>query len=395
MSVASGTGPDRIWGEWEGKPLEGILAACRDLLEDPGYPTVRAWRAAGGKVFGHFQVYCPEEIPHAAGMLPVKVMGSRLEARQADARFGSYLCSIVKTSLEPALGGQLPLDMFVTHPICDAARNLAAIWGRNVRYPCEILYLPQNANSRHAAGYLAGEYRRLLARVEEVTSRPVSEAALAASVAVFNENRRLLRDLYAMRRERPWLLSVYENYLLMAVGTLLPRGEHNALLARALAAAGERRVRPRDKIRVVLVGGFCEQPPLDLLRSLTESCDVVDDDLLVGIRWITGDVAAGDAPLHALAEAYLDKSGWSPVQHDLRKPKERMLLSAIRQARATAVVVLAAKMCEPGLEEQVAFTKTLEKEGIPYFVSEFEENMTSFDSLDMQLETFVESVLFE
>ncbi len=51
-------------------------------------------------------------------------------------------------------------------------------------------------------------------------------------------------------------------------------------------------------------------------------------------------------------------------------------------------------MCEPGLDEQVAYVKALDEEGIPYFVNEFEENMTSFDSLQIQLETFIENVLF-
>ena len=40
--------------------------------------------------------------------------------------------------------------MFVTHPICDAARNLAGLWARNLPYPSQILYLPQNPNSAHA-----------------------------------------------------------------------------------------------------------------------------------------------------------------------------------------------------------------------------------------------------
>ena len=82
------------------------------------------------------------------------------------------------------------------------------------------------------------------------------------------------------------------------------------------------------------------------------------------------------------------------MQHDLRKPKEEMLLQRIHGAHASAAVVTAAKMCEPGLEEQVAYTHTLDANGIPYFVSEFEENMTSFDHLEIQLETFVESLLF-
>jgi len=57
--------------------------------------------------------------------------------------------------------------------------------------------------------------------------------------------------------------------------------------------------------------------------------------------------------------------------------------------------VTAAKMCEPGLEEQVTYIQTLEEENIPFFISEFEENMTTFSHLEIQLETFVENILFE
>ena len=85
------------------EPLDAVLGMCRELVEDPEYPTVRRWREAGGKVLGHFQVYFPEEIAHAAGLLPLKIRGAQIEARQAEARFGSYLCSILKTSLELAL----------------------------------------------------------------------------------------------------------------------------------------------------------------------------------------------------------------------------------------------------------------------------------------------------
>src|SRR3989338_2767519 len=113
--------------------LDESLHQCRELLEDIDFPTVRRWREAGGKVLGHFQVYFPEEIAHAAGMLPLKMRGASLEARQAEARFGSYLCSIIKTSLELSLSRRVPLDMFVSHPICDVARNLAAVWGRNFK----------------------------------------------------------------------------------------------------------------------------------------------------------------------------------------------------------------------------------------------------------------------
>ena len=146
---------------------------------------------------------------------------------------------------------------------------------------------------------------------------------------------------------------------------------------------------------MVFEGGFCEQPPLDLIRAIGRSCYVVDDDLMIGLRWILEDVPLDGDPLLNLATAYLESSSYSPVQHDLRKPKEEMLLQRIAGSGAQAAIVTAAKMCEPGLEEQVAYTRALDEKNVPYFVSEFEENMTSFDHLEIQLETFIENLLFE
>ena len=375
--------------------LDELLWSARELLEDDDYPTVHRWRDRGGKVVGHFQVYFPEEIVHAAGALPFRMRGAPVEPLQSDSRFGSYLCSILKTSLEIALTERVRLDMFVTHPICDAARNLAGIFGRNFDYPCEILYLPQNPNSSHSATYLRGEYDRLRRVVEEVVGRRVSNEDLRVSIHVYNRNRTLLRALYALKRETPWLLSADEAYALMALGGLMRREEHNEILEAALAMIRERDVPRPDRIRVVFEGGFCEQPPLDLIRAVARSCYVVDDDLLIGMRWILGDVPGTGDPLANLAEAYLEDSSYSPVQHDDRKRKEEMLLARVRDSGAEAAIVTAAKMCEPGLEEQVAYTHALDEAGVPYFVSEFEENMTSFDHLEIQLETFVENLMFD
>ncbi|MCK5439249.1 MAG: hypothetical protein KAI97_04860, partial [Gemmatimonadetes bacterium] len=90
--IGSSSSPT-VLPDWVGRPLDEVLQACEELLEDTDFPTVRQWRENGGKVIGHFQVYFPEEIAHAAGMLPFKVRGAPVEPAQADSRFGSYLCS--------------------------------------------------------------------------------------------------------------------------------------------------------------------------------------------------------------------------------------------------------------------------------------------------------------
>lgn len=381
--------------------VESIFEEARTLLEDPTYPAARRWleQHPNGKVLGHFQVYFPEELAHAAGVLPLKIAGfdTTVPIRQADAHLAAFVCSIARSALEVVMSGTLDiLDMFVFPPICDVARHSCAVWARNFDdVNCQIIYLPHNASSPNAVDYLTGEYRRILREIEEVASTRVTDAGLQASIALFNENRRLLRELYRMKRDAPWKVSAVEAYILTRTAGVMPREDHNDLLRRALAAIEEREARPQDRVKVIFSGGFCEQPPLDLLAVLQDVCYIVDDDLMVGLRWILEDVEVNGDPLRALADAYLNRSDYSPVQHDPRKPKEDMLVRKIRTAGAEAAIIAAAKMCEPGLEEQVGYSQRLYEEGIPHLVMEFEEKSTTFEQTRMEVETFAESLMFE
>ena len=385
----------RYFTKIQGQPLERVFELCRELAEDPQYPTVKSWRADGGKVVGHFQVYFPEEIAHAAGVLPVKMRGAQSDCMEAESHFGSYLCSVIKTSFDIALTGNIELDLFVTQPICDAARNLAGVFGRNLDYKCQILYLPQAANSKHSIEYLRAEYSRLMGDIEAVTGRRVTDKDLRASIALYNRTREMFAEFQRIRRETPWLIANHEAVAVMALAGTLPREEFNELLAAVIDMVGRRPATAKDKMRVVFEGGFCEVPPFDLLQTVSRSCYVVDDDIYIGLRYILGPVAADGDPLENLATAYIEQSTYSPVQHDSRKPKEKMLLERVERANGEAVILAAAKMCEPGLEEQVAYSKALEEAGIPYFISEFEENQNTFDNLAIQLETFVENIMFD
>jgi benzoyl-CoA reductase subunit C len=350
-------------------------------------------------VIGYFPVYFPEEVVHAAGLQPHAVLGggNKLEVRLADARIGSFVCSICRSTTEQGLNGTLRgMKGFFTQPICDAAKHMAGIWGRN--FPAQlsqILALPQNVNSSAAIRYVYDEYQRLRNVLATQVSHEISDEAIRASLHVYNENRRLQRELYRIKRDDPARLSTVEAYLLVRAGTRIRREEHNALLQEALRLLPERRVRPRDKPRVVFLGGFCEQPPLEMIETIEDACFIVDDDLLIGQRWITGDIPAEDGdPVWALAESYVERSAASPVQYDARKPKEEVLMRMLREARAEAAIITAAKFCEPGLDDQLALSHKLDAEKVPYLVLEFEEKMTSFEQMAMQVETFAESLLF-
>jgi len=378
--------------------LQELLERCHAAARDNTVPAKEALPEGFTGTIGHFPVYFPEEIAHAGGLLPLNILGggNKLELKHADARMGSFVCSICRSTTELGLNGTLQgLTGFVTHPICDAAKHLAGIWSRNLpEQLAQILYLPQNVNSQGVTRYIAAEYQRLRADLERKVGHPITDEALRTSIRIYNENRRLLRELYRIRRDEPWKVSCTESYLMMRAGTRMPREEHNLLLDRTLDLIRHRALPSQDKPRVVFLGGFCEQPPLEMLETIDDACFVVDDDLLIGLRWMTSDVPESGDPIWALAESFVERSAASPVQHDERKTKEGYLMEMLRSSKADAAILTAAKFCEPGLDEQVAWSKHLDQAGIQYLVLEFEEKMTSFEQMAMQVETFAESLLF-
>ena len=56
---------------------EDIIERCTALYEDLEFSAAREWKAAepGRKVVGYMPVYVPEEIIHAAGMMPLGIVG--------------------------------------------------------------------------------------------------------------------------------------------------------------------------------------------------------------------------------------------------------------------------------------------------------------------------------
>lgn len=373
-----------------------------EIIYDLNFSTVRAWKAEhpGAKAIAYFPVYAPVEIIHACGMLPVGLNGGgdRLDIQHADARFGSFICSIVKTTLEMGLTGHLePFEGLLFSSICDSARNLCFVMKRN--FPgvyVDFLHLPQNPSSGASIDFLASEYQRLKTNLESMTGRPTDDAALKHSIDLYNENRSLIRQLYDQRSDFPHLLRTSELYALVRTGNFIPVEEHNDILQRTLEEIPQRVGKRRDSVRIVVESAFCEQPPFDLIKLMEEAgCYIVDDDFILGPRWFSEDVPSGGEPVRVLAESYVDRAVYSSVRHDFRKPRIKGLIEKARHRKADAVIILIAKFCEPAYFDYVLYKQELEKEGIPHLLVEFEEKMFTFERMRTEVETFVESLLFE
>jgi benzoyl-CoA reductase/2-hydroxyglutaryl-CoA dehydratase subunit BcrC/BadD/HgdB len=83
------------------------------------------------------------------------------------------------------------------------------------------------------------------------------------------------------------------------------------------------------------------------------------------------------------------------VRHDFAHPRWEGLADKVHRTSADAVVFLIAKFCEPAYFDYVLFKKKLEEMGLPHLCLEFEEKLFTFDGLRTEIETFVESLVFD
>ena len=102
-----------------------------------------------------------------------------------------------------------------------------------------------------------------------------------------------------------------------------------------------------------------------------------------------------DNPLLALAESYSERAYYSGTKHDTREVKVAHLLRQVKDKKADAVVFQAAKFCEPALFDYALYRKSLDDARIPHLLLEFEEKTWIFDRARSEVETFVESLLFD
>lgn len=380
--------------------LNELIQRARELYDDIDLTAVREWKAAveGRKAIGHMPIYVPRELIHAAGMLPVGIVGGgdRLEIIRGDALFQSYICRIPRSTIELALSGRLDaLDGMLFPAICDVIRNLSGMW--KMLFPetyVRYVDVPQNFDRNVGGMFWRHELAQLRDDFARIAGRAISDDDLRSSIAVYNENRAALRELYRERSRRPWVFPLSELYLFLRAGNVLPPEEHTALIREYLRAAPlDTSRREQDHSRVVLTGMFCEQPPHGLLLTLERAgCAVVDDDLLLGMRWITGDIALEGDPLTNLGDAYLFASASSASRYAPNGHRAQWLLDSFARNEAEGVVFCAPSFCDPALLEQPILVAELDRRGVPHTEFKYSEDTGQFAVIREQAGTFSDSI---
>jgi benzoyl-CoA reductase subunit C len=382
------------------KTTAAIVERCQAIFDDLQFGVARAWKEAkpGRKVVAYMPVYVPRELVHAAGMLPLGILGAgeNLEVIHGDAYYQSYICRIPRSTLELGVTGRLDfVDGFLFPSICDVIRNLSGIW--KLQFPnvyVRYFDVPQNYQDGVGGEYYVRELEELREGLEGLSGTKITDEALRASIAVFNENRRLVREVYAARARAPWLAPASEVYLVMRAGMVLPVEEHTELLRDYLAAIRAEPRPQRDNCRIVLNGVFCEQPPLNLIKAIELSgCYVVDDDFTLVNRWLLDDVPTSGDPLQQLSKAFLHRSTETAAKYQPdEKLKGKFLIDSVKDHGAEGVIFAAPSFCDPALLDRPMLESALDRVDVPHIGFKYAENSAQMQPVREQAGTFADSI---
>ncbi len=380
--------------------IRKLLDYCQEVAFDLHFQEAASWKKQeeGRVVIGYMPIYFPREVVHAMNGLAVGIMGAgdRKQIVKGDAYYQSYICHMPRGIIEMALDGHFKdMDGFVFPSICDVIRNLSGIFqingtGRFAKY----LDFPQDFRESTGGAFYKHELEIVIDRIHEISGVEFSAERLNHSIALYNENRALLNTIYDIRQDAPWKLSAVDLYHIVRAGMCMPVEKHNDILKEVVDYIQGDVGEPMDKIKVVVSGAFCEQPPVGLIKAIENAgCYIVDDDFLIGNRWIQGDVEDDtDDPLSALARAYVNRSTFSSSVYDVPKPKGERLIALARNRKADGIIFAAPSFCDPALLDRPILQDKCEAENMRYIALGYSENTGQFKVIKEQVGAFSDSI---
>ncbi len=378
--------------------MDAILNQLAQIAANPN-ETAKAWKAAtGGRIIGSFPMHFPAEVIHAAGALPIILQESNDPITVGHGAMYPFFCGYTRSVVDQAAKGDFSyLDAIMFGDHCVQMLSAADVIrfrmpDIQVGFYQFIPALKDNWSFENAERSL----RRLIEGIEEELDVVIDEDRLRASIRLFNENRRLIRELYDLRRAGAIRLSSLEMQHVVKSSMVMDKGAHNALLSELVAAVKTEGAGSRvSGVPVYLSGHLCQAPKLDVL-AMIEECGavVVDDDLYHGFRYVSLDAEETGDPVKSLTRWYLGRNTIvpCPTRLDPKTDWDTWLLKSARAAQAQGLIVLLAKYCEPHYFFYPRIKTTFETSGFPHLLLETEHETTAGGSMRVRIESFVEMI---
>ena len=372
------------------------MTALEELIQLSGTPlnsAIADCRRRDKKVIGFFCSYIPEEIIHAAGMLPIRIRATGCtETVTADAYMSVLNCTFARSCLEFISTGIFDfLNGLVFANSCDNIRRLYDVLREKRPYPfMHFISIPHRAGGEGPLDWYKEEVTRFKGNIEETFGREIPDEALIAAIEVCNESRTLLRKVYDLRTQENPPITGTESLSVVLAATVTPKDLYNQLLRRLLEELQGRKTISGYRARLMIVGSEYDDPAFTKIIEDLGGL-VVADALCFGSRYFAEPVKIHSDVVGGLAESYLNRPS-CPRMTDRVTERANFIRQMIEKFSVDGVIFEHIRYCDLWGGEAIYVEKALRESNVPWISIEREYRLGGIGQIKTRMQAFLERI---
>ncbi|MDR1194647.1 MAG: 2-hydroxyacyl-CoA dehydratase family protein [Peptococcaceae bacterium] len=371
--------------------MNSLLAELTAAGRRPKETALRSLRETGKKGVGCFPIYVPEEIIHAAGLLPIGLWGGQTEFKQADKYLQSFCCSIMRANVELGIKGVYKdLAAVIITAYCDTLRAVLNNWPAAVPGLKAIpMVYPQNRLEPAALEYMLEKFRTLQKELESISGIEATPDRLADSLALYEKYRAGMREFTQLARSHPLTVDVRLRHNVVKAAYYMDKAVYTEKL---LALNQWLASLPEEKGGIpVIVTGLLAEPESFLALFAENGLFFAGDDLAQESRQFRVAARPDGSPLERIARRFLDLRGCTFFCDPL-KTRGELLIQMARDTGAQGIVVCMYKFCDPEEFDYPVYKEEIEAAGLPLLYLEIEQRMDGVEQLRTRIQSFAETL---
>lgn len=374
--------------------IDTLFEELKQVSEHP-HRQMDAYKAQGKKIVGVLPYYAPEELVHAAGMVPMGIWGSNSKTiSRAKEYCATFYCTIAQLALEMLLDGTLDgLDGLITPTICDTLRPMSQNYrvAMEGKLRCIFLAHPQNRRPAYGLQFTMDQYNNVKRELQEISGAPITDEAMRNSIKVYNRSRAARRKFAKLANEHPEVVTATRRNVVFRSSWFMLKEEHTEKLE-ALNAELEKLPASNWKGKKVVVSGIIYDNP-KLLQIFDENdVAIAADDVAQESRPCIVDASEEGDPMMALAKQYADQD-YDVLLYDEASSENRrgeFIAKMVKDSGAQGLVLFMQQFCDPEEMEYPSLKKALNDAGIPHIKLGVDQQMRDFGQASTAIQAFAD-----
>ncbi len=366
-------------------------------------PYIKDWQKSNRKVVGYYCTYIPEELLHAAELIPFRIRATGTKDTDlADIYMVRFTCSFVRATLDLALRGNYDfLDGFLVCNSCDHSRRMFELFNLKVfnrenfnkKVPQFYLALPHVITDEGFEWYKK-EVEELKEELEKAYQiKEITNEMLLESINIYNENRKLLRNIHNLRVQEKPKLTGSEFLQINMANSSIPKDIANQELNRIINVLKNRKpIDVSNKRRILLVGSIVDD--IDFTQLIENSgAFIASDFLCFGTRNFNDDVQLVnyDDPLENITKRLYYRLSCPRMMDDHLRRLD-FLKEEINRAKVDGVLLQRINNCDLHGCDNMLFTHELKELDIPVLNIDREFYQSDTTRLQTRIEAFIEMI---